>query len=613
MPSLQELDTFERQLGKVRAGSNDLHVLLGGLLNDHARLLEDYRSLKSDYEEEKAAREKYKRLARGPNNDPFVLVLVDGNSYIFNEQLLKDGEFGGAEAAQLLLANIKSTLRKANLQTDRRIVVRIFANLNGLSKLLARYDMVGKHARSITNFTASFSQTQTLFDVIDSGDNKDGLEAAEGAKIEENFRMFAGTSVCEHIIFAACNDPSFLSLLGPYQNRADKITLIRSGKWIPEFSELGLPVEEYTDVFRTSPLGQSDTSFESTVAKKSSEYTSSAAENAWVPRRQTPSSPASWAPPPFGGEDPSADDSVTLNRPRVRPEPTRLALRRGPDDDMASLLPTPAPGNDHLVPINKYDQRVDTYLAKPSPRDVDFYHRRSNQRKLCNDYHLDGWTCPKGRSCPFDHGPVTESELLVLRAYVREWLCPLGGACRVVPCNYGHVCVRKSCLGPVRNSLCRLLPEMHDMDFDVAAWVPGVEDTGPTGFVANAAANTRWNSQKVKGREPRASIARLGTSRPAISPGHELGTSSWWRRPEPIDDSQSVNLIDLSESSEETASIHHSDDSSPIQPVNTWRSAREPDETRHNDYDEHDEDAKSEEKEEPKLHDQQTDNTEEEL
>jgi hypothetical protein len=58
------------------------HNELSTALEQYRDLLGHYRRLKSDYEEEKEAREKYKRLARGQERNPFVLVLVDGDGYI---------------------------------------------------------------------------------------------------------------------------------------------------------------------------------------------------------------------------------------------------------------------------------------------------------------------------------------------------------------------------------------------------------------------------------------------------------------------------------------------------------------------------------------------------
>jgi hypothetical protein len=63
-------------------------------------------------------------------------------------------------------------------------MVRIYANLKGLSKALAvAGGQVGKDARSLAPFTSSFTRSQELFDFVDAGDKKEGADF----KIRGNF------------------------------------------------------------------------------------------------------------------------------------------------------------------------------------------------------------------------------------------------------------------------------------------------------------------------------------------------------------------------------------------------------------------------------------------
>lgn len=54
-------------------------------------------------------------------------------------------------------------------------MVRIYANLAGLSNTLARAGLAGNESRSIAPFTASFTRSQDLFDFIDASD-KEGAD-----------------------------------------------------------------------------------------------------------------------------------------------------------------------------------------------------------------------------------------------------------------------------------------------------------------------------------------------------------------------------------------------------------------------------------------------------
>lgn len=55
-------------------------------------------------------------------------------------------------------------------------MVRIYSNVLGLSKSLARVGLVGNEARSLSHFTASFTRSEDLFDYVDAGDKKEGAD-----------------------------------------------------------------------------------------------------------------------------------------------------------------------------------------------------------------------------------------------------------------------------------------------------------------------------------------------------------------------------------------------------------------------------------------------------
>lgn len=60
-----DIQKLTRQLHAVNYQNRQHHEKLSNLLEDFHSLLESYNLLKSDYEEEKEAREKYKKMARG--------------------------------------------------------------------------------------------------------------------------------------------------------------------------------------------------------------------------------------------------------------------------------------------------------------------------------------------------------------------------------------------------------------------------------------------------------------------------------------------------------------------------------------------------------------------
>ena len=65
-----EIQALDDHLGHVLRENQQHHENLQSLLQQFHLLLDNYNRLKSDYEEEKEAREKYKKLARGQVGNP---------------------------------------------------------------------------------------------------------------------------------------------------------------------------------------------------------------------------------------------------------------------------------------------------------------------------------------------------------------------------------------------------------------------------------------------------------------------------------------------------------------------------------------------------------------
>lgn len=76
----KEIDAAFNQLAAYRKDNT-----LDDILARYETLLGDYKRLKSDYEEEREARERWKQQARGQERNPFVLVLVDADGYVFDD------------------------------------------------------------------------------------------------------------------------------------------------------------------------------------------------------------------------------------------------------------------------------------------------------------------------------------------------------------------------------------------------------------------------------------------------------------------------------------------------------------------------------------------------
>lgn len=91
---------------------------------------------------------------------------------------MKAGSEGGISAAQALNDSIRELMHSTmGMQADQcRIMVRIYANMLGLSKVLARVGLVGHEARSFSPFASSFNRAQDLFDFVDAAERKEGSD-----------------------------------------------------------------------------------------------------------------------------------------------------------------------------------------------------------------------------------------------------------------------------------------------------------------------------------------------------------------------------------------------------------------------------------------------------
>ncbi|KAJ9635242.1 hypothetical protein H2199_008729 [Coniosporium tulheliwenetii] len=440
------LDALTAQLSGFRTISEQQRTKLETLLKSYENLLEDYRSLRSDYEEEREVREKYKKLARGQERNPFVLVLVDGDGYVFNDHLIKNGSEGGIAAAQGLSNAIKQCLLRLGSDADQcRIMVRIYSNLAGLSKLLARHGMAGNEARSLAPFAASFTRSHDLFDFVDAGDKKEGADF----KIREMFRLFAENSQCKHIFFAGCHDTGYLSLLTPYRGKLERVSLIKAAGFNAGYLSLGLNVEEFTSIFRSTML----------------QYPSSAP--AASPEKAPASHMASNARP----ETPA--DLVDSLAHSTVPE-----------------LPSQPPDKEGLIPLNSRGDRLDYFIPPATPGAWQAYTARAKTHKICNKFHIEK-NC-QNTNCPFDHKPVEPELIHVMKIILSNRPCPRRGGCRRETCPEGHICKRPGCQGP--GDHCKFAASMHRVDTVPFEWVEPVgesdgssdagKETTPNGFTS---------------------------------------------------------------------------------------------------------------------------------
>lgn len=501
-----ELDQTVAQLAQVRQDQAKQHQTLTEVLEKYGALVEDYRRLKSDFEEERDTRERYKQLAKGSERNPFVLVLVDGDGYIFDDNILLSKEDGGQRAAQLLDDAVKASLRQKGLY-NCKVMVRIYANLAGLSKALARAKLSGSNPRSIATFVANFNRSNDLFDFVDAGELKENADF----KLRS---MWVENSQCKHIYFAGCHDVGYINELTPYQSSRDKITLIRTYAFHPEFNKLGMHVEDFPGVFRqtsldqanfysapspnkpaqisaqaqTSKIPSTESSDNSGTAKVCYFYqkgkctygqscknlhvkaSNGNAQFATAPRTAAHPTPNDWRHTQGSSDtiftsNPDSDSMRGASAP-MPPAPTQADYRNN--------LPRPEQIPQGTVAVNKDGHRLDPYVDYTAQDRADFTQRVA-RRKLCNQLHLNG-ECPNPTTCQFDHFPISDGVRNYLRSVTASQPCPRRGDCRRANCLGGHLCQKGSdCQRRGGKAWCKLPEPCHGIDLAVAQYDDAID------------------------------------------------------------------------------------------------------------------------------------------
>ncbi|KAK4143462.1 uncharacterized protein C8A04DRAFT_12389 [Dichotomopilus funicola] len=468
---------------------------LSQLLEEYAVLIDNYKRLKSDYEEERDSREKYKQMAKDQERNPFVLVLVDGDGYLFNDTYLSQRSEGGGPAAQALNDEIKASLRRKGLE-HCEVMIRIYANVFGLSKVLSKTGVVGADSRSMAPFIAGFNKSYGLTEFIDAGQLKENADF----KLRAMLRLYADNSQCKHIYFAACHDVGYISELTPYMGHSSKFTLIDtpSVRFHDEFHKLGMGIEEFRSVFRHAPL-------DSSAAYRSVSNGSNASPVKPVSGPGRPASPIKTpsAVPPTHKDEQKTTNCLFYSLGKCRYGKTCKLLHVNPpgdpktnnshqhSDTSSPPSPSAAKHNPSLSPdthpshlpqvssiprgqvmVNVNNHRLDPLLRPVKPELVTRLKSRIDKRRVCNSFQLRR-ACDAGDNCEYDHEPIEPELLPALWQLARSQPCVRRGGCRASGCVNGHVCQNTDCKHRGGKSYCRLPFLAHLEPFVDVRFIPG--------------------------------------------------------------------------------------------------------------------------------------------
>lgn len=511
----QEIENAVRKLADFRAKSAE-----EDFLQRYADLLVSYQQLKSDYEEEKVNRERYKQLARTQDRNPFVLVIVDGDGYIFKDDFLRQGADGGTQAAHHLNGVLKQSLREKNLE-NCDIMIRIYANLANLSRTLSKHGLATPDKRSLAPFVASFNRSYGLVDFVDAGEFKENADF----KIRALLDLHAENAQCKHIYFAACHDVGYISELTKFRGDRSKVTLVRSSGLLfhDQFLKLELGIEELPGVFRTSPLngpvipqtrvnpnidlmrtapptGSSATNdalyrgISSRESQKICQFYQSGkcrygndCKNTHIDTRSPTQGNSAKTLYSHQAGNSNHDIDATSGAGRVKPWSSTSFFERDDvvtgamhqrGDAPAHQLPNKTNIPDGHVAVNNSLQRLDAYMPPPNSVSSSRLRELSGNTRFCNSKQLTNY-CPNEQNCEYEHRPLPEDLLPALEWLSRSLPCSRRGSCRAPACVQGHICQNMECYHRGGKAKCKFPAVAHAIDFTFAQYLPGANYVDP--------------------------------------------------------------------------------------------------------------------------------------
>ncbi|KAI0724530.1 hypothetical protein C8T65DRAFT_691548 [Cerioporus squamosus] len=307
-------------------------------------------------------------------DNPLIVCLIDGDGNIFSSDLIKQGQFGGRQAAMLLtkgLTDYLSSVDPAEASAPGRgqLWLTIYCNKNGLLDTLTSNSICT--ADEFEAFVLGFNQASPLFSIVDVGNGK---EAAD-SKIKEYLRVFTRFPQTSKVFFGGAHDNGYTSTLNLLQNEGllDKVILLKGYKDLAhEIYSLKLPQLDIEGVFIQKKL-QTNGKHKATAAA-------------------------------------TAAGSAASKSPKPPKQPVPLPQ----DNDKARYS---KPG----TPVSNVTKTA-TPVRKPRPLDPDQpLHRQ--KPPPCNFFYLA--RCNNGDHCKYEHNyPLTPDQVAELRVNAKKWPCP---------------------------------------------------------------------------------------------------------------------------------------------------------------------------------------------
>ncbi|CAO2655243.1 Nn.00g103070.m01.CDS01 [Neocucurbitaria sp. VM-36] len=494
-----ELATLNKRYEQFVLYDQEKSKFMGELVARYEYLHQQYQIMASErdrehgwimsWQAEKQQYEKWiKNMQRAMADNPFVMVLIDGDGMIFLDEFLREGEQGGRRAAAQLSAAIQNYIEtEADIPLGARIVCRIYANVRGLGDVLVRTGAI-EEIGQFQDFVRGFTRGKTLFDFIDVGGGKDRADE----KIIESFKLFSQDYHCRRVLFGCSHDNGYARALEECSDKAetlDKVILLEGVPFEKELISLPYSTKKFPGIFRESKIvlwgNAFTTSQPCTPLDSGSPGSKTFSMLSGLPTRfpppRVPVSALMDSPIPAKASmmnlprTPSSSTLASDGFPALKPAPVAMnswAAKAAAPAPSVSESPAYKPTNrEEVIARNRAGQRVDPPCKDYDKAEVD----RIKKIKMCNVHFLRN-ECPYDANCTHLHEyKPTKDEISTLRLVARMAPCQNGSGCQDIKCIYGHRCPApphkthqipgtKSC---IFGESCKFPPDLHDVDTNV--------------------------------------------------------------------------------------------------------------------------------------------------
>ncbi|OQU94390.1 hypothetical protein CLAIMM_00751 isoform 1 [Cladophialophora immunda] len=361
------------------------------------------------------------------DRNPFVTVLLDGDSMIFTKELLSKGEKGGKEAANMIFdAATAFTAEHLHHLDSPKILTRIYANVKAMSETLTKMKIIERPSL-FEDFVRGMNSTQLSFDFVDAGTRPDGTKA----KVFDQFRTNLYDCHCHQVILGCSSDSRYARLLEDTIKDTTVLSHITLLEGIPFEKEVAtlkdnFKTAKFDNVFRATKLAatsgmpkgplQAVTATLPALSRVESNGTNGSTSSSstpaltWASLTAQPSAPASKAPSTTRTSTPTSMKSPEA----VVAKPVSKTIER-----------------------NRQGQRIDKVDCSIPNHEI----QRIKKLKLCNIFYLQGTSYCTTNNCSHSHTyPLSKGERNVLREVARMTPCYYKLDCTDPECIYGHRC-----------------------------------------------------------------------------------------------------------------------------------------------------------------------------